>query len=75
MQLPQKKFGFGAGATSLHAERRHLQHVVCPVARVRAGDNNLTLEVPNEFCEVWLKDNYMGLLQDVLPSPPAANCR
>src|SRR5262245_3501439 len=28
--------------------------------------NNLTLEVANDFCEVWLKDNYMGLLQDVL---------
>src|SRR5258706_2785807 len=26
----------------------------------------LTLEVANDFCEVWLKDNYMGLLQDVL---------
>src|ERR1700760_330026 len=24
------------------------------------------LEVANDFCEVWLKDNYMGLLQDVL---------
>ena len=26
----------------------------------------LTLEVANDFCEVWLKDNYMGLLQEVL---------
>lgn len=26
----------------------------------------LTLEVPNEFCELWLKDNYLGLLQDVV---------
>jgi chromosomal replication initiator protein len=26
----------------------------------------LTLEVGNDFCEVWLKDNYMGLLQEVL---------
>jgi chromosomal replication initiator protein len=24
------------------------------------------LEVADDFCEVWLKDNYMGLLQDVL---------
>jgi chromosomal replication initiator protein len=23
-----------------------------------------TLEAPNEFCEVWLKDNYLSLLQD-----------
>jgi chromosomal replication initiator protein len=37
--------------------------------RVRArgleGDC-LTLEVANEFCGVWLKDNYAGLLQEVL---------
>src|SRR5579871_5570866 len=28
--------------------------------------NSIVLEVANDFCEVWLKDNYMGLLQDVL---------
>ena len=28
-------------------------------------DDHLVLEVANDFCEVWLKDNYMGLLQDV----------
>jgi chromosomal replication initiator protein len=28
--------------------------------------NSLVLEVSNDFCEVWLKDNYMGLLQDVV---------
>jgi chromosomal replication initiator protein len=28
--------------------------------------NSLSLEVANDFCEVWLKDNYLGLLQDVL---------
>ena len=26
----------------------------------------LTLGVANDFCEVWLKDNYIGLLQDVV---------
>lgn len=26
----------------------------------------LTLETPNEFCEVWLKDNYLSLLQDAV---------
>lgn len=26
----------------------------------------VVLEVANDFCEVWLKDNYQGLLQDVL---------
>ena len=28
--------------------------------------NTLTLEVANEFSEVWLKDNYLGLLQDAV---------
>lgn len=35
-----------------------------------ADQETITLEVANDFCEVWLKDNYKGLLQDVL----AASC-
>ncbi|MDB6111493.1 MAG: chromosomal replication initiator protein DnaA [Pedosphaera sp.] len=38
-------------------------------APLRAHDvegDCINLEVANDFCEVWLKDNYMGLLQDVL---------
>src|SRR5438270_11170079 len=35
--------------------------------RASAQDNNsIVLEVANDFCGVWLKDNYMELLQDVL---------
>jgi chromosomal replication initiator protein len=35
--------------------------------RASAQENSsITLEVANDFCEVWLKDNYMGLLQDVI---------
>src|SRR3954463_861251 len=35
--------------------------------RVTGSDqNSLSLEVANDFCEVWLKENYMGLLQDVI---------
>ena len=30
------------------------------------GNDILVLEVANEFCEIWLKDNYTGLLQDVV---------
>src|SRR5260370_11025448 len=32
------------------------------------GQDNagIVLEVANDFCEVWLKDNYMDLLQDVV---------
>jgi len=29
-------------------------------------NNSLVLEVANDFCEVWIKDNYIGLLQDVI---------
>src|SRR6266513_2004341 len=38
-------------------------------APVRTGaleGDQITLEVANDFCEVWLKDNYLGLIQDVL---------
>ncbi len=28
--------------------------------------SHVTLEAANEFCEVWLKDNYLSLLQDAL---------
>ena len=28
--------------------------------------SNIVLDVSNDFCEVWLKDNYLSLLQDAL---------
>jgi chromosomal replication initiator protein len=35
--------------------------------RATGGEGNVVvLEVANDFCEVWLKDNYLGLLQDAL---------
>jgi chromosomal replication initiator protein len=37
-----------------------------PLRACSQENNSLTLEVANDFCEVWLKDNYLGLLQDVL---------
>lgn len=33
---------------------------------VAVRGDELVVEVPNDFCEVWLKDNYLSLLQDVL---------
>ncbi len=33
---------------------------------VALDDENLVLEVSNEFCELWLQDNYLSLLNDVL---------
>ena len=35
----------------------------------------VVLEVSNDFCEVWLKDNYQGLLQDVLSTAGARQLR
>jgi chromosomal replication initiator protein len=37
-----------------------------PLRACGLDNSHLSLEVANDFCEVWLKDNYMGLLQDVL---------
>jgi len=37
-----------------------------PLRACALENNSIILEVANDFCEVWLKDNYLGLLQDVL---------
>ena len=37
-----------------------------PIRASAQENNSITLEVANDFCEVWLKDNYMGLLQEVI---------
>jgi chromosomal replication initiator protein len=42
--------------------------------RANAMDGSqITLEAPNEFCEVWLKDNYLSLIQDAVAV--AAGCK
>src|SRR6059036_1407306 len=37
-----------------------------PIRATALEGDQITLEVANDFCEVWLKDNYLGLIQDVL---------
>ena len=37
-----------------------------PIRLDSIEETDATLKVPNEFCAVWLKDNYRELLQDVL---------
>jgi chromosomal replication initiator protein len=37
-----------------------------PLRPAGMDGQHLTLEVANDFCEVWLKENYLSLLQDVL---------
>jgi chromosomal replication initiator protein len=44
-----------------------------PVKATALEDEVLTLEVGNDFCEVWLKDNYLGLIHDVLAQATGQN--
>jgi chromosomal replication initiator protein len=37
-----------------------------PLKACPSENEQIVLEVANDFCEVWLKDNYMGLIQDVV---------
>ena len=37
-----------------------------PLRAVAVDGEVFTLEVADDFCEVWLKDNYFGLLRDVI---------
>ncbi len=37
-----------------------------PLKAVALEGDTIVLEVANDFCEVWLKDNYLGLIRDVL---------
>src|SRR5258706_1519670 len=48
----------------LNSEIYHLWFA--PVRAVSIDSEILTLEVPNDFSEVWLKDNYLDLIHDAL---------
>jgi chromosomal replication initiator protein len=37
-----------------------------PIRATALDGEIITLQVSDDFCEVWLKDNYLGLLRDVL---------
>lgn len=37
-----------------------------PIKAVSLEDEVIQLEVANDFCELWLQDNYLGLIKDVL---------
>ena len=37
-----------------------------PLRASAVDGQHLTIEAPNEFCEVWLKDNYLSLMQDAV---------
>jgi len=37
-----------------------------PVRMVSVGERSVVLAVPNEFCEVWLRENYLDMLQNAV---------
>src|SRR6185503_5006131 len=39
-----------------------------PLRATALAHEEITLEVANDFSELWLKDNYLGLIRDVLAS-------
>src|SRR5271170_463123 len=44
-----------------------------PLRACAMDGQQITVETPNEFSEVWLKDNYLGLMQDAVAV--AAGCK
>src|ERR1035441_5446161 len=57
------------------ATQEHLRSLLGPdtynlwFAPLRArseDDNSLVLEVADDFCEIWLKENYVSLLEDAV---------
>ena len=44
-----------------------------PLRASALDGSHITIEAPNEFCEVWLKDNYLSLMQDAVAA--AAGCK
>ncbi len=67
MQSSVEKIWFAAQEmlrTMLNADTYNLWFA--PLQAASLEGDVITLAVANDFCEVWLKDNYLGLLQDVL---------
>src|SRR5208337_574178 len=46
-----------------------------PIRAVTLEGETLVLEVANDFCEVWLNDNYLGLISDVLAQASGQNLK
>ena len=46
-----------------------------PLRACAIDGNNVTLEAANEFSGVWLKDNYLSLLQDAFAIAAGASSR
>ena len=46
-----------------------------PIKAVALEGETMVLEVANDFCEVWLKDNYLGLISDVMAQASGQNLK
>ncbi len=67
MQPPAEKLWVAAQQQLRAMLNTDTYHLWFAPLRANALDNDcVVLEVANDFCEVWLKDNYLGLLQEVL---------
>src|SRR5690242_6062887 len=79
-KMPEKK-AFGRETMQASAEKiwgaaqEHLRSMLsadtynlwfAPLQASALANSHLVLDLANDFCELWLKDNYMGLLQDVV---------
>src|ERR1700687_6159636 len=50
--------------TMLNSETYNLWFA--PIKAASLEDDRMVFQVANEFCEVWLTENYLSLIQDVL---------
>src|SRR6266478_4249936 len=67
MQPPAEKLWVAAQQQLRAMLNTDTYHLWFAPLRANALENDcVVLEVANDFCELWLKDNYMGLLQEVL---------
>jgi len=67
MQLPAEKIWNSAQEQLRSRLNQDTFNMWFAPLRVSAMDaSQVVLETPNEFCELWLKDNYLSLLQDAV---------
>lgn len=67
MQLTAEKL-LGMAQEQLRSKLRLDTYTMwfAPLQATEMDAGSITLEVANEFCELWLRENYMSLLQDAL---------
>ncbi|MBE7500398.1 MAG: chromosomal replication initiator protein DnaA [Verrucomicrobiales bacterium] len=67
MQTTGEKVWASAASLLRKQLNPHIYHLWFASLRARSlAEEELTLEVSNDFTELWLKSNYLGLIQDVV---------